>query len=89
MAPARKTGKDHMDTSAPKKRIVILGGGFGGVYTARRLESLVLTDEVSRTLFEEYAEHRNGPRGREETGWLLLGHRLEREARELYPVEYA
>ncbi len=29
-----------MDTSAPKKRIVILGGGFGGVYTARHLERL-------------------------------------------------
>lgn len=48
--------------------------------TYRRLESIVLTDEVSRTLFEEYAEHRKGPRGREETGWLLLGHRLESEA---------
>jgi len=29
-----------MDTSATKKRILILGGGFGGVYTARRLERL-------------------------------------------------
>jgi NADH dehydrogenase len=28
----------NMDASAPKKRIVILGGGFGGVYTARHLE---------------------------------------------------
>src|SRR5215468_8799054 len=27
-----------MDASASKKRIVILGGGFGGVATARRLE---------------------------------------------------
>ena len=27
-----------MDTSAPKKRILILGGGFGGAYTARHLE---------------------------------------------------
>jgi NADH dehydrogenase len=27
-----------MDTSAGKKRILILGGGFGGVYTARHLE---------------------------------------------------
>jgi NADH dehydrogenase len=31
-----------MDTSAAKKRIVILGGGFGGVYTARHLERLCL-----------------------------------------------
>ncbi len=30
-----------MDASASKKRIVILGGGFGGVYTARRLERLL------------------------------------------------
>jgi NADH:ubiquinone reductase (H+-translocating) len=29
-----------MDASAPKKRILILGGGFGGVYTARHLERL-------------------------------------------------
>src|SRR5882724_6370530 len=29
-----------MDAPAPKKRIVILGGGFGGVTTARRLEQL-------------------------------------------------
>jgi NADH:quinone reductase (non-electrogenic) len=30
-----------MDTSAAKKRILILGGGFGGVYTARHLERLL------------------------------------------------
>src|ERR1700682_3936500 len=29
-----------MDASAAKKRILILGGGFGGVYTARHLERL-------------------------------------------------
>jgi NADH:ubiquinone reductase (H+-translocating) len=29
-----------MDTSAPKQRILILGGGFGGVTTARHLERL-------------------------------------------------
>jgi NADH dehydrogenase len=29
-----------MDASASKKRILILGGGFGGVYTARNLERL-------------------------------------------------
>lgn len=33
----------------------------------------LLTDGVSRTLFEEYAEHRESARGEEETGWLLLG----------------
>jgi NADH:ubiquinone reductase (H+-translocating) len=30
-----------MEASAPKKRVLILGGGFGGVYTARRLERLL------------------------------------------------
>ena len=30
-----------MDATAPKKRIVILGGGFGGVSTARHLERLL------------------------------------------------
>lgn len=34
---------------------------------------MVLTDEVSRTLFEEYATHRASERGEEETGWVLLG----------------
>jgi NADH dehydrogenase len=29
-----------MDATAPKKRILILGGGFGGVYTASHLERL-------------------------------------------------
>src|SRR5262249_38052318 len=45
-APAlRSTGlppghleRTHMDTLATKKRILILGGGFGGVFTARHLE---------------------------------------------------
>jgi proteasome lid subunit RPN8/RPN11 len=48
--------------------------------TFRRLERVVLTDEISRTLFEEYAEHRQGSRGDEETGWVLLGLREETEA---------
>jgi len=34
-----------------------------------------LDDEVARTLFEEYAAHRKGARGEEETGWFLLGRR--------------
>ena len=39
----------------------------------QRLRSVILTDEVSRTLFQEYAAHRCGPRGEEEVGWALLG----------------
>jgi proteasome lid subunit RPN8/RPN11 len=45
-----------------------------------RLQRVVLTDEVSRTLFEEYAAHREGARGEEETGWVLLGVRDADEA---------
>jgi hypothetical protein len=41
--------------------------------TYQPLHRLVLTDGVSRTLFEEYAAHRQGNRGDEETGWVLLG----------------
>jgi proteasome lid subunit RPN8/RPN11 len=39
----------------------------------QRLRRVVLTDEVSRTLFQEYATHRAGARGEEEIGWVLLG----------------
>ena len=45
-----------------------------------RLERVVLTDGVGRTLFEEYAAHRAESRGDEETGWFLLGLREAREA---------
>lgn len=45
----------------------------------QRLERIILTDEVSRTLFEEYAAHRQSARGKEEIGWLLLGLRQERD----------
>jgi proteasome lid subunit RPN8/RPN11 len=44
------------------------------------LKRVVLTDEVSRTLFDEYAAHRKGTRGDEEIGWVLLGVREPREA---------
>jgi hypothetical protein len=37
------------------------------------LRRVVLTDDVSRTLFGEYAAHRASERGAEETGWVLLG----------------
>jgi hypothetical protein len=44
------------------------------------LTRVVLTDEVNRTLFEEYAAHRKSARGHEETGWVLLGLREASEA---------
>src|SRR5437868_2703830 len=46
----------------------------------RPLRRVTLTDEVGRTLFEEYAGHRKGSRGDEETGWVLLGLRERDEA---------
>jgi len=44
------------------------------------LQRVTLTDEVAHTLFEEYAAHRKGARGDEETGWILLGLRETHEA---------
>src|SRR5581483_3798636 len=44
-----------------------------GARPLRPLGRLRLTDDVSRTLFDEYAAHRGGDRGEEETGWVLLG----------------
>ncbi len=46
----------------------------------RRLHRVVLTDEVARTLFAEYAAHRQSSRGHEEIGWVLLGVREATEA---------
>ena len=45
-----------------------------------RLSRVVLTDEVSRTLFAEFAAHRATDRGAEETGWVLLGRREDDHA---------
>jgi len=44
------------------------------------LQRVLLTDGVGRTLFEEYAAHRDSSRGEEETGWVLLGLREATEA---------
>jgi proteasome lid subunit RPN8/RPN11 len=44
------------------------------------LQKLILSDDVSRTLFSEYAQHRQTERGSEETGWVLLGLRRGDEA---------
>jgi hypothetical protein len=44
-----------------------------------RLKRVVLTDQVTRTLFAEYAAHRKSDRQAEEMGWILLGLRLTDE----------
>ena len=51
-----------------------------GLRSYQRLRRVVLTDEVSRTLFQEYASHRAGARGDEEIGWVLLGVREDDHA---------
>jgi proteasome lid subunit RPN8/RPN11 len=43
------------------------------------LEQVVLSEEVCRTLFDDYASHRRSSRGEEEIGWVLLGVREETE----------
>lgn len=62
-------------TPAPPRQLAA-----GPVAVCRPLERITLTDGVSRTLFEEYAHHRKGARGEEETGWVLLGLRQEQDA---------
>jgi proteasome lid subunit RPN8/RPN11 len=44
------------------------------------LQRVLVTDGVGRTLFEEYTAHRGEARGKEETGWVLLGLREADEA---------
>lgn len=50
-----------------------------GPRSLRRLERVILTEEVARTLFNDFLSHRRGDRGEEEIGWVLLGVREERE----------
>lgn len=45
--------------------------------TYRRLDRIVLTEGVVRTLFDDFARHRETARGEEEFGWALLGLREE------------
>lgn len=44
------------------------------------LRRVLLTDEVSRVLFGEFEKHHSSERGKEETGWALLGLRNSDEA---------
>jgi proteasome lid subunit RPN8/RPN11 len=48
--------------------------------TYRRLERMLVTDQVCRTMFEEFGEHQRSNRGAEEIGWVLLGMREENQA---------
>jgi proteasome lid subunit RPN8/RPN11 len=50
-----------------------------GPRSYHKLERVVLADTVARTLFDDFADHRAGPRGEEEVGWVLLGLREEKE----------
>src|SRR5262245_19350229 len=63
----------------PRLHSELLGPGEP-VKSHRRLEGVVLTDGVSRTLFEDDARHRQDVRGDEETGGILMGLRQGDEA---------
>jgi len=54
-----------------------------GPPTYHKLQRVVLAEGVAQTLFQEFTEHRAGPRGDEEVGWVLLGIREEQEVRVL------
>jgi proteasome lid subunit RPN8/RPN11 len=65
------------DPETPRPRVA----GPAQLTAYSPLERVVLTDEVGRTLFEEYAQHRSAQgRGNDETGWVLLGLRERSEA---------
>lgn len=65
-----------VDRIAPR----LLAPQPAGPTQARRLEQLVLSEDVAGTLFRDYAEHCVSPRGHEEIGWLLMGVRRGAEA---------
>src|SRR5262249_45988045 len=72
----------------------IMGAPFGSIPTAWTrimlqalvspprpfLDHVVLTDGVSKTLFDGFADHLLSDRADEEPGWLLLGVRQQNEA---------
>lgn len=66
----------HPDPDAPRPRRPL--PSLSAHYAP--LQRVLLTDEVGRTLFEEYQEHRSQAHGDDETGWLLLGLRESNEA---------
>ena len=59
--------------SRPSRRPSPAGPVNPAARPLRPLARLRLTDQVSHTLFDEFAAHRAGARGDEETGWVLLG----------------
>jgi proteasome lid subunit RPN8/RPN11 len=65
-----------------RERNPVLGRGAKPALSAGQqpLRHVTLTDEVCRSLFEEYAGHRRSHRGNEETGWVLMGVREADEA---------
>jgi len=65
-----RLGRDYMDASAPKKRILILGGDFGGVYTAFHLGRLCnCRRDVGRGQCTRWPR-RGLPSGRSRLRWI-------------------
>jgi hypothetical protein len=68
-----------MDASTSKKRILILGGGFGGIYTARHLEGLFKRRSdveivlVSRDNFLLMTPYQNGSVWPHDNGIIAMG----------------
>jgi proteasome lid subunit RPN8/RPN11 len=59
--------------SRPTPKRPIAAAAASATTALRPIARLRLTDQVSHTLFDEFAAHRASPRGDEETGWVLLG----------------
>jgi hypothetical protein len=65
---------------SPRSQPIAAADSSASVVPLEPLRRLQLTDGVSRTLFEEYARHRQTENGDEETGWILLGLRKRDQA---------
>src|SRR6476620_600814 len=68
MTEAEKTHSYKTETALTKPRVVIIGGGFGGLCAARGLVgapvSVTLIDKRNYHLFVRQRTHRNGDRGK-------------------------
>jgi hypothetical protein len=66
-----------MDASTSKKRILILGGGFGGIYTARHLEGQPASSNGSAAHQENgHAPNAKAARSKRSAGEFDLHNRI-------------
>jgi proteasome lid subunit RPN8/RPN11 len=69
----RWLGTLESSLSAAEAGSPVLDDSAGQIGDYEPLKRIVLTDQVSRTLFQEYTAHLGSKRGEEETGWDLVG----------------